>query len=226
MSRLEGTRKGRQELEAAVLDDVDGALWSYTMIENARLPAGTRVDFKRVVVAVDPAATAGEDSDETGIIVCALGVDDRGYVIDDMSGKFSPQEWAARSINAYRKYAADKIVIETNMGGDMDEQTLRSIEKNIPITRIHAKRGKITRAEPISSLYEQGRVSHIGMFEQLEDQMTSFAPGCSDSPDRVDAMVYALSELMGVSWRNMELGFHAPFTGPGRSVITQDPVAG
>ena len=192
----EGTRRGRQELNADVLDDVEGALWTYSMIESTRLPIGARLDFKRVVVAVDPAATAGEDSDETGIVVAALGSDDRGYVLADLSGKFSPQEWASRAIGAYRKYAADRIVIEVNMGGDMAEQTLRTVDRAAPITRVHAKRGKVTRAEPVASLYEQGRVSHIGMFETLEDQMTSYAPGSSDSPDRMDSLVYALSALM------------------------------
>jgi predicted phage terminase large subunit-like protein len=121
--------------------------------------------------------TAGEDSDETGIIVAALGEDDRGYILDDLSGKYSPQEWAAKTIAAYRKYEADRIVIEVNAGGDMAEQTLRTVDRNVPITRVHAKRGKLTRAEPIASLYEQGRVSHVGMFEQLEDQLCSYAPG-------------------------------------------------
>jgi predicted phage terminase large subunit-like protein len=195
VSRYEGTRKGRQELNAKVLEDIEGALWNMTMIDATRLPKSAKPWFKRIVVAVDPAATAGEDSDETGIVVAAIGDDNRGYIIDDLSGKFSPQEWAAKVIAAYRSHQADRIVIETNMGGDMAEQTLRTVDRNVPITRVHAKRGKLTRAEPIASLYEQ-RVSHIGAFETLEDQLCSFAPGCSDSPDRLDALVYALSDLM------------------------------
>jgi len=196
VAMYEGTRRGPQELNAEVLDDVDGALWTYSMIESARLPQGARPQFKRVVISVDPAATAGEDSDETGIICAALGEDNRGYVIADLSGKYSPQEWAAKAINAYRAHQADRIVIETNMGGDMAEQTLRTVDRNVPITRVHAKRGKVTRAEPIAALYEQGRVSHVGMFEKLEDQLCNFAPGSTDSPDRLDALVYALSNLM------------------------------
>ena len=196
VSRYLGTRKGRQELNAEILDEIDGALWNLNMIDATRLPKSAKPWFKRIVVAVDPAATAGEDSDETGIIVAAIGDDNRGYVVDDLSGKFSPQEWAAKVIAAYYSHQADRIVIETNMGGDMAEQTLRTVDRNVPITRVHAKRGKLTRAEPIASLYEQGRVSHIGAFETLEDQLCAYAPGCSDSPDRLDALVYALSDLM------------------------------
>lgn len=196
VSRYEGTRKGRQELNAEVLEDIEGALWNMTMIDATRLLKSAKPWFKRIVVAVDPAATAGEDSDETGIVVAAIGDDNRGYIIDDLSGKFSPQEWAAKVIAAYHSHQADRIVIETNMGGDMAEQTLRTVDRNVPITRVHAKRGKLTRAEPIASLYEQGRVSHIGAFETLEDQLCAYAPGCSDSPDRLDALVYALSDLM------------------------------
>src|ERR1700720_1187208 len=196
VSRYEGSRKGRQELNAEVLEDIEGALWNMTMIDATRLPKIAKPWFKRIVVAVDPAATAGEDSDETGIVVAAIGDDNRGYIIDDLSGKFSPQEWAAKAIAAYHSHQADRIVIEVNMGGDMAEQTLRTVDRNVPITRVHAKRGKLTRAEPIASLYEQGRVSHIGAFETLEDQLCAFAPGCSDSPDRLDALVYALSDLM------------------------------
>lgn len=183
-------------LNAEVLEDIEGALWNMTMIDATRLLKSAKPWFKRIVVAVDPAATAGEDSDETGIVVAAIGDDNRGYIIDDLSGKFSPQEWAAKVIAAYHSHQADRIVIETNMGGDMAEQTLRTVDRNVPITRVHAKRGKLTRAEPIASLYEQGRVSHIGAFETLEDQLCAYAPGCSDSPDRLDALVYALSDVM------------------------------
>jgi len=196
VAQYEGTRKGRQELNAEILDTTEGALWNYATIEATRLPKDARPWLRRIVVAVDPAMTVGEDSDETGIIVAGLGDDGRGYVLADLSGKYSPQEWAAKTIAAYREYEADRIVIETNAGGDMAEQTLRTIDRNIPITRVHAKRGKLTRAEPIASLYEQGRVSHIGMFEKLEDQLCSYAPSSTDSPDRLDACVYALSECM------------------------------
>ena len=197
VSLYENTRKGRQELNAEVLDDIDGALWTYSMIDSARLPAGTKQDYSRVVIAVDPATTAGEDSDETGIIVAARGADGRGYVLADLSGKYSPQEWATKAIAAYKTHRADRIVIETNQGGDMAEQTLRTVNRHLPITRVHAKRGKVTRAEPVAALYEQGRVSHVGMFEKLEDQLCNFAPGSTgDNDDRVDALVYALSNLI------------------------------
>ena len=167
------------------------------MIDSARLPAGTKQDYSRIVVAVDPATTAGEDCDETGIVVAARGADGRGYVLADLSGKYSPQEWATKAIAAYKTYRADRIVIETNQGGDMAEQTLRTVDRYVPITRVHAKRGKVTRAEPVAALYEQGRVSHVGMFEKLEDQLCNFAPGSTgDNDDRVDALVYALSNLI------------------------------
>ena len=156
VARFEGTRRGRQELEAAVIDDIDGALWTYSMIEAARLPKGASFDFRRIVVAVDPAATAGEDSDETGIVVAALGMDGRGYILADLSGRYSPQEWASRAINAYHVHRADKVVIETNMGGDMAHQTLLTVDRNIPVSRIHAKRGKVTRAEPIGACMSRG----------------------------------------------------------------------
>ena len=170
------------------------------MIDLARLPAGTKQDYQRVVIAVDPATTAGEDLDETGIIVAARGADGRGYVLADLSGKYSPQEWATKVVGAYKTHRADRIVIETNQGGDMAEQTLRTVNRHLPITRVHAKRGKVTRAEPVASLYEQGRVSHVGMFEKLEDQLCNFAPGSTgDNDDRVDALVYALSNLITLS---------------------------
>ncbi len=134
----------------------------------------------------------------------------------DLSGRYSPQEWASRAINAYHVHRADKVVIDTNIGGDMAHQTLLTVDRNIPVSRIHAKRGKVTRAEPIASLYEQGRVSHVGMFEALEDQMCSFAPGSTGgADDRVDAMVYALSELMGGYQQPMS--FHVPPEAPGRT---------
>lgn len=194
--QYEGTRLGRQELNAELLEDVPGALWSRDMLERTRLPAEHVPEYRRIVVAIDPAVSVSENSDETGIVVAGVGTDGRGYVIEDLSGKYSPTDWAKRAINAYRRHRADRIVAEANQGGAMVENTLRVIDRNVPLKLVHASKGKVTRAEPISALYEQGRVSHVGMFDQLEDQLCSFSPGSSDSPDRLDALVWAFTELM------------------------------
>ena len=196
VKRYEGTRLGRQELNAELLDDVQGALWSRDLIEAARVPADTPIDLQRIVVAIDPAISVGEESDETGIIVAGLGWDDRGYVLEDLSGKYSPTEWATKAIAAYRRWRADRIVAEVNQGGEMVTNTLRVVDPNAPVRTVHAKRGKLIRAEPVSALYEQRRVHHVGSFDELEDQLCTFAPGVTDSPDRLDAFVYALSDLM------------------------------
>jgi predicted phage terminase large subunit-like protein len=167
------------------------------MIEGTRLLPDTPVDCERIVVAIDPAVSVGENSDETGIIVAGLGSwDGRGYILEDLSGKFSPDEWAARAVSAYRRHMADRIVVEVNQGGDLVENVLRTVDPNVPIRRVHAKRGKLVRAEPVSALYEQGRVSHVGALEVLEDEMCSFSQGAADSPDRLDALVYALTDLI------------------------------
>lgn len=193
--RYAGTRLGRQELEAELLIDVDGALWTIDIIEAARVPVGLTPVFKRVVVAIDPAISVSETSDETGIVVCGLGEDGKGYILEDASGKYPLHEWARRAIVLYRKHAADRIVAEINQGGAMVEQTIRALDANVSFKGVHAKRGKMLRAEPVSALFEQGRVKIAGSFPALEDQMASFAGG-DNSPDRLDAMVYAISSLM------------------------------
>lgn len=192
--KYEGTRLGRQELEAEILDDVEGALWKRAMIDDYRV---TRTpDLVRVVVAIDPAVTAEEGSDETGIIVAALGEDEHGYVLADCSLKASPLTWARESITAYYKYEADRIIGEANQGGDLIEMTLRTVEKHISYAAVRATRGKWTRAEPVASLYERGLIHHVGSFPQLEDQLCSWEPGIGKSPDRLDALVWAFTELM------------------------------
>lgn len=196
VTRYEGTRLGRQELNAELLEDTEGALWSYSLIEKARLPADHRPELRRIVVAIDPAVSVSETSDETGIVVAGVGVDGKGYVLEDCSGKYSPTEWARRAIDAYNRHHADRVVAEANQGGAMVENTLRVLDKNLPIKLVHASKGKVTRAEPISALYEQGRVHHVGAFDQLEDQLCSFTPGSSGSPDRLDALVWALTALI------------------------------
>lgn len=193
IARYEGTRLGRQELHAEILDDIVGALWQRAFIEDHRLKNAPDY-FERIVVGVDPAITAGEEADETGIIVCGkLG--DRGYIIDDGSGKFSPQEWAIKAIQTYYKFNADRIVAEVNQGGDMVEHTIRTVDKNVSFKAVRASKGKILRAEPIAALYEQGRVHHCGNFAQLEDQLCTYTHETRESPDRLDALVWGLTDL-------------------------------
>lgn len=198
-----GTRLGRQELEGEILDDIPGALWTRESIDNHRLKESP-TSLERVVVAVDPATSAEEGSDETGIVVVGLARDPdgyaRGYVLEDGSMKGSPEEWARKAVSLYRKYSADKIVAEKNQGGDMVSSVLRAVDRSVPITLVHASRGKVVRAEPISTLYEQGRVHHVGRFDRLEDQMClfsvdNFRSPAMGSPDRVDALVWGLTSV-------------------------------
>lgn len=206
--KYEGTRLGRQELDAELLEDVPGALWNRGIIEGTR--ARSAPAFIRVVVAIDPAVSSTSSADETGIIVAGKDERGQGWVLADASGHYQPTEWARTAISAYRAHSADRIVAEVNNGGDMVEATLRIIEPNVPFAAVRASRGKLTRAEPVAALYEQGRVHHLGVFPQLEDQMCAFAAdahsssrvraaGCS--PDRVDALVWALTDLLVESMR-------------------------
>lgn len=202
--KYEGTRLGRQEIEAELLDDVPGALWNRTRLEELRWPLSKSVpDLVRIVVAIDPATTSGEDADETGIIVAGKDGGGRGYVLADRSGHYTPTEWAQLAIALYRQHKADRIVAEVNNGGDMVEATLRMIDPNVPYTAVHASRGKVVRAEPVAALYEQqpGRVFHVGTFPTMEDQMCAFTTDfdrktAGFSPDRVDALVWALTDLL------------------------------
>lgn len=197
LSQYEGTRLARQELYAEILEDVPGALWTLKQLDDLRVDAAP--DLARIVVAIDPAVSTNEDSDETGIV--AVGVDARGrphaYVLADLSGRYSPDGWARRAIALYHELQADCIVAEANQGGDMVRSTLQTVDSTVPVKLVHATRGKRVRAEPIAALYEQQRVHHAGGFEDLEDQMCNWVPDMpGDSPDRVDALVWALSELM------------------------------
>jgi phage terminase large subunit-like protein len=194
VERYEGTRLGRQELHAEILDDVVGALWSREMIDAHRLRE-TPPHFERIVVGVDPAVTSGEDADETGILVAGM-IGNRGYVVEDLSGQYTPQEWAIQAIKAYYKYNADRIVAEVNQGGDMVEHTIRTVDRNVSYKAVRAARGKILRAEPIAALYEQGRIHHCGTFAALEDQLCMYTHDSRESPDRLDALVWALTDLM------------------------------
>lgn len=196
--KYENTRLGQQELYAMILDDNPGALWNRRMIESARLQEAPFKKFDRVVVAVDPNATAGEDSDECGIIVAARR-GDHAYILADVTpGAVKPDVWGKAAVSAYRGWKADRIVAEVNNGGDMVESVIRVCDPNASYKEVRATRGKKVRAEPIAALYEQGRVHHIGYFGALEDQMCEYDPNISDadSPDRMDALVWALTELM------------------------------
>jgi phage terminase large subunit-like protein len=193
ISKYEGTRLGRQELNAELLEDTPGALW----VKQA--PA----NLTRIVVGVDPAVSNTEESDLTGIVIVGEGPAMSGetwpphyYVLDDLSLQASPDTWAKKVIAAYRSHGADRIVAETNNGGDLVEALLRTKQLDFAYKAVHASRGKLTRAEPIAALYEQHRVHHVGSFGPLEDQMCDYVPlGSKKSPDRMDALVWALWEL-------------------------------
>jgi phage terminase large subunit-like protein len=201
--RYGGTRLGRQELEGEILGDIPGALWHRSSIDDTRLQEAPE-DLERVFVAVDPAASSEEGSDENGIIVVGLARDKdgyaRGYVLEDGSLRGTPEEWAKKAVNLYRKWSADKIIAEKNNGGEMVSSVIKAVDRSVPIKLVHASRGKVVRAEPISALYEQGRVHHVGRFDLLEDQMCEFSVdnvrnSSTGSPDRVDALVWGLTEI-------------------------------
>lgn len=192
VTKYRGTRLGRQELYAELLDDTPGALWTRALFE----PYRAAPQLQRVVVAIDPATTHGEDADETGIVVAGVGVDGRGYVLADRSCRLSPDGWARRAVAAFEEFKADRIVAEVNNGGDMVEHTIRTVAPRIAYKKVTASRGKRTRAEPVAALYEQRRVSHVEALDELEDQCVGWTPDSGDSPDRLDALVWALSDLL------------------------------
>ena len=200
--RYEGTALGRQELFAELLMDSEGALWTRGVIDKSRIGAWHKPDLGRIVVSVDPGvAPTGDRANETGIIVAGIDSNREGYVIADLSMRgASPEAWARRVNEAYLIHKADRVIYERNQGGDMVAHTLKTANPNLPLKGVVASRGKEARAEPISALYEQGRVHHIGNFPDLEDQMCQWVPGSksrsSGSPDRMDALVWAMSELM------------------------------
>jgi predicted phage terminase large subunit-like protein len=201
-ARYEGTRLGRQELNAELLEDVQGALWTRDMLDKARISADDLPAMRRVVVAVDPSGARSADddgADSIGIVVAGLGVDGRGYVIEDATTKDSPAGWGRKAVSAYRRHRADRVVAERNFGGAMVQHVIRTADPTVSFKEVTASRGKIVRAEPIAALFEQGRVSLVNGLSELEDQlcaMTSDGFVGGGSPDRADAMVWALSELM------------------------------
>lgn len=197
IQRYEGTRLGRQELYAEILEEIEGALWTGAMIEGSRVREAPSLG--RTVVAVDPATTHGPDSDETGITVAGKGADGDFYVLASEGLRATPETWGSRVLSLYDEHDAAVIVAETNQGGEMVSAVLRSVcsrtGRQVPrIITVHAKKAKTLRAEPVVALYEQGRVHHVGVFPVLEDQQTTF-PVASERDDRVDATVYALTEL-------------------------------
>lgn len=193
--RYGGTRLGRQELDAELLDDTEGALWKRERLDAARV--ATVPELRRVVVAIDPAMTSGATSDETGIVAAGRGADGLLYVLSDWSGRYAPDAWAERAIMLYTDMRAHMIVAEVNAGGDLVERVLRQKAPHILFKPVRALRNKVQRALPIAALYEQGRVRHVGNLDLLEDQMCKFTENraTAGSPDRVDALVWALTEL-------------------------------
>jgi phage terminase large subunit-like protein len=195
--RYEGTRLGRQELYAEILEDVEGSLWSRDMIESAMIKYNEKTpNYKRIVIAVDPAVTANKRSDETGIVVCASDFQGKYYILNDLSGKYSPDAWAKKVVQTYESYKADKVIAEVNNGGDLVEKVVKTVDRNVNYKSVRATRGKFVRAEPIAALYEQKRVKHLDRFNLLEDQLCTYNPELtSQSPDRLDALVWGLTEL-------------------------------
>ena len=191
--KYEGTRLGRQELHAEVLDDNPAALWSNAMIEDHRVSV-VPVLLNRIVVGVDPSAS--EDGAEAGIVVAGRGANGHGYVLADNTLRGRPEAWGRRAVESLRIWEGDRIIAEQNNGGLMVESTIKAVDRTAPVKLVTASRGKLTRAEPISALYEQGLIHHVGTFPHLEDQMTMYDEfTCKVSPDRMDALVWALTEL-------------------------------
>jgi len=195
-SHYEGTRIGRQELLGEYLETNERALWQHATIDDARIAPGASPSLRRIVVAVDPAVTAHATSDETGIVVAGIDSAREGYVLADYSLRGSPAQWGRAAVEAYHRHRADAIVVEVNNGGDLVSANIRAIDEGIKVISVHASRGKVTRAEPVAALYEQGKVHHVGIHEDLEEQMTEWDPLDRASPDRIDALVWAFHELL------------------------------
>jgi phage terminase large subunit-like protein len=202
---LVGTRLGRQELDGELLDDREDALWRREWIDADRMAPLPRPDMIRVAVAVDPAVSDGESSAETGIVVCGAARDGNGYVLADLTMRGTPQAVMRKVVDAYHEYRADRVVAEVNNGGDYIGALVHAVDPGVSYRAVTATRGKQTRAEPISALYEQHRIHHLGSFPQLEDQMCSWSPVDPESPDRMDAMVWGFSDmkdLISGSWKD------------------------
>jgi len=199
IKKYEGTRLGRQEINAEILEDNPDALWQRSMLDDLRLRAvPDMVQLIEVVVGVDPAVTSKQTSDSTGIVVAAKGSDGHYYVLNDATMHDTPKKWASAAIHQFHLWEADRIIGEVNNGGDLVKEVIEAVDHQVPFRGVRASRGKVTRAEPVSALYEKGLVHHIGMFHKMEDEMCDWTPG-QKSPDRMDALVWALTELMGAT---------------------------
>jgi phage terminase large subunit-like protein len=210
----EGSRIGRQELYAEILDEASGALWTRDLLARCEVDIPNTVEFaetlNRVVVSVDPAVTSNEESDMTGIVVAGIDINGVCYVLEDATDRFTPEQWATKAVELYHKYSADRLVAERNQGGDMVRSTFKTVDETIPVKLVHASRGKFARAEPVSSLYERGRVKHARGLDALEDQLVQWEPlGSIGSPDRLDALVWAITELAlkGVARPDLNLAY-------------------
>jgi phage terminase large subunit-like protein len=192
--RLSGTRIGQQELDGEYLEDTAAAIWRWEMIESNRVATAPH-KLDRVVIAVDPAFTSGEDSDETGISVVGLS-GGHAYVLVDDSGKWPATTWPRRVIDLYHRWGADRVIAESNVAGELVELALRAVDPNVHYTHVRAKRGKRVRAEPVAALYERGRVHHVGVHPKLERQLVEWTQESTGSPDRMDALVYAITHLL------------------------------
>ena len=194
----EGTRLGRQELYAEILEEAEGALWTTELLDSCVIDKDDLPEhFARIVVSVDPAVTSNEESDMTGIVVAGVDFNGTAYVLEDATERLSPQGWAKKAVELYNKYGADRIVAERNQGGEMVRHTLHTEDDSVPVRLVHASRGKYARAEPVSALYERGKVKHVKGLDELETQMRTWEPlGSIGSPDRLDAMVWAITDLV------------------------------
>jgi len=218
MGSYSGTRIGEQELYAKLLEDTPGALWTLAMFGWFGFRFEDTPELREIVIAVDPATTSKPTSNETGIIVAGVrgvGPKAEGFVLDDISGKMTPGEWGRAVVAAYRYWKANKIVVEVNQGGDLVVANIKSIDPHIRVDSVHQFRGKDVRAEPVAALYEQRRIRHRGQFPQLEDQLHTWSPlSGEDSPDRLDALVIALTDLMLGATSGFS-GSHGGFSSPG-----------
>lgn len=208
-ARYNNTRLGRQELYGEILEDIEGALWTRGLIERNRLEKAP--PLSRIVVSIDPAVTNNDESDETGIVVCGADAQGHGYVLGDFSFRGSPLDWASKAVAVYDEFKADSLLVEVNQGGDMVSAVLKQIRLGLPIREVRAHVGKRLRAEPVAAMYEQGRIHHIGVYPVLEDQMTIWTPADPTSPDRIDAMVQAFSDLLGTKNLSSYFGALANF---------------
>ena len=188
-----GTRLGKQEIEGQILEDNPNALWTRKIIEDNRVSKAPKL--MRIVIAVDPEATANEKSSETGIIAGGISEEGQAYILNDASIKGTPDQWGNAVVTEYFKFGADRIVGEVNNGGDMIEYVIKSCDPNVSYKSVRATRGKYIRAEPVSALYEQRKIHHVGYFAELEDQLCEWVPG-DKSPDRLDALVWLITEMM------------------------------